>query len=166
MVYVNDLLEEVRGVSVPDTTRESPFDPPVPRLRGLLWADDTAFLTESEEDMVEALQGLDRWCSKWMMKTNAKKSAVLITRPEGEDEEESQPEDSPFSLEGSPVAILKSYKYLGVIVQDNLEWKLAEQARIRAVQHTTTRHTAVLRCRSCSHFLLLGLTFIPQGYQR
>ena len=44
---------------------------------GLLFADDTALLAESADDMRKSLQCLQSWCEKWSVEINVEKSVVM-----------------------------------------------------------------------------------------
>ena len=50
---------------------------------GLLFADDTALLAESADDMRKSLQCLQSWCEKWSVEKNVEKSAVMHMKKEG-----------------------------------------------------------------------------------
>ena len=75
--------------------------------------------------------------------TNASKSAVLVIEPTGE--EAVGANGTPFELEGSPVAITRSHKYLGVYIQDDLNWERAREDRISAVTKATFANQIILR---------------------
>ena len=49
-------------------------------LPGLLFVDDTSLFGEDVEGVEQSLMVLDEWCSKWGMKVNVEKSAIIHFR--------------------------------------------------------------------------------------
>ncbi|OLY80859.1 hypothetical protein AYI68_g5039 [Smittium mucronatum] len=71
--HINDLLNGIKGVYVPGFTS---------RIPGLLFADDTMLLAESETDMQIALNQITDWSSTWEMTVNESKCGSMnVTGP-------------------------------------------------------------------------------------
>ena len=49
-------------------------------IHGLLFADDTFLFGEDVERLEQSLMVLEEWCSRWGMKVNAEKSAIIHFR--------------------------------------------------------------------------------------
>ena len=82
---------------------------------GLLFADDTALLAESADDMRKSLQCLQSWCEKWSVEINVEKSAVMHMRKRGIKKCVDQ-----FRIGGEVLPWVSTYKYLGHLVDDSL----------------------------------------------
>ena len=49
-------------------------------IHGLLFADDTFLFGEDAERLEQSLMVLEEWCSRWGMKVNAEKPAIIHFR--------------------------------------------------------------------------------------
>ena len=77
-------------------------------LPGLLFADDTSLFGEDVEGLKQSLMVLEEWCSRWGMKVNAEKSAIIHFRRKS-----CLPCDHQFSIMGEVIPMVSNYKYLG-----------------------------------------------------
>ena len=75
----------------------------------LLYVDDIAIISYCAEHMQEILDTVSRWCTKWRLSTNMKKSAVVHFRKKG------HRSDFMFKLNKNILQYSEEYKYLGVI---------------------------------------------------
>ena len=80
-----------------------------------MYADDIVLLAPSHEKCQAMLNALEKWCSKWGMVVNLKKSQVLHVR------NKQRPICStPLTLNDTPLEYVSDYKYLGVWVNEFL----------------------------------------------
>jgi hypothetical protein len=156
LVFINDFMKELKaqnlGVLVPGMMRSSPFVSQE-RLAGLLWADDLVLVTESPEKLAKAFALLDTWCQKWLMTVNPSKCNVMVVGPNPADAFEAltQVADvTPFKLGGEVVRLTRSYKYLGLVITDDLEWNAAIKARTEIVRKVIFTQTKILNNRDLS----------------
>ena len=76
----------------------------------LLYADDIVFFANSPEELQLELELLSDYCKRWKLTINVSKTKVLIFRNGG-----MLPGDMSFNYNGTPLEIVKSFKYLGVV---------------------------------------------------
>ncbi|OMJ27742.1 LINE-1 reverse transcriptase-like protein [Smittium culicis] len=101
-IYINDLLDGIKGVKIPGTEECIP---------GLLFADDAVVLAESPAELQIALEKLTAWSHKWEMQINQDKCGIMgINSITG----------MLFTIMGKPITQVKEYKYLGVVF--NNKW--------------------------------------------
>ncbi len=156
LAFINDFMKELKsrklGVVVPGLKRPSSFKWGE-RLAGLLWADDLVILTESPEKLREAFALLDTWCQKWLMSVNPSKCNVMVvgSNPSQSFVALTKVSDvTPFTLGGEVVRLARSYKYLGLVVTDDLEWTAAVKARTEIVRKVIFTQSKILRNRDLS----------------
>jgi hypothetical protein len=92
-IFVDDLIEKLSGIC----------------FEVLAYADDLAVMCESEEELMKVVSFIEDWCQINGIKINYKKSGVLYLDNISTDEKE---------IFGIP--IVKEYKYLGVIIDKNI----------------------------------------------
>ncbi len=73
-------------------------------IPGFLFADDTFLFGEDVE-------GLEEWCSRWGMKVNAEKSAIIYFRKKS-----LLQWDHEFSIGGEVIPMVTKYKYLQCVI--------------------------------------------------
>ena len=84
----------------------------------LLYADDIVLITENEKNMQSMLNCLDNWSKKWRMVVNMTKTNVIHFRPT------SAPiSNYNFKIGEFPVTFKTSYKYLGIFLDEHLNFK-------------------------------------------
>ena len=66
------------------------------------------------------------WCSENYLNLNVTKTNEMIL-----DMRKKQNSKTPVTISNSSVAVVSSYKYLGVIIQDNLKWKEHVEAQTK-----------------------------------
>ena len=83
----------------------------------LLYDDDIVVLADTAEDLHRALDATTAWGSRWRASFNQKKSKVVVFG-------ERKPVVRVWKLGGKSIGQVGSYKYLGLDIQMNLNWKL------------------------------------------
>ena len=87
------------------------------------------------------------------MSTNAKKCNVMVVGPKPLEDFDSLrkiADQTPFSLRGEIVTLTRSYKYLGIILSDDLSWNNAITARASAVRKSIFSQYKILCNRELS----------------
>ena len=93
---------------------------------GLLFADDTTLMAESDEEMKKSLQCLQSWCEKWSVEINVGKSAGMHMRKRGVDRC-----SSIFQIGEDVIPMVSTYKYLGCMVDEFLECSSMVEHRVQ-----------------------------------
>jgi hypothetical protein len=114
LIYINDLPTEE--------------DPRTCQTSTLLFADDIALLPAHRflhlplpyliSAVQRSLDAFSKWCIKWKMKFNIKKSSVVLFSRAN-----TQPAFSPLILSAQPLPSSPLYKYLGVLLDEKLHFK-------------------------------------------
>ncbi len=108
--YINDLVqvlkERCNTVKVGDIV-----------LNSLLYADDMVLISESETGLQNLLNELSNWCYKWHLKVNESKTKVMHFRKINQVQSETI-----FKYGDAELEKVTSYKYLGVILDENLAY--------------------------------------------
>ena len=99
----------------------------------LLFADDIVLIAEGPERLQKMLDLVYEYSRKWRFSFNIGKSNVVIFQKRGR-----RPADIQFQMGGEVLEQKKSYKYLGVDLEDELGWKetkrrLVDKARKKAI---------------------------------
>ena len=109
-IFINDLVCEINdlnlGISMGDR-----------RISLLLYADDIVFTASSEKDLQSMLNKLAEWCKKWRVLINYSKSKCMHFRPQRHRITEFQ-----FTIGQTPLEMVNTYKYLGVIFDEHLKY--------------------------------------------
>lgn len=85
----------------------------------LIYADDIALISHSENDMQHMLDTVDAWCRKWRLRINSQKSKVVHFR-----KNRSKRSNFNFHLGENNLDYEASYKYLGVIFDEKRGFKV------------------------------------------
>lgn len=85
-------------------------------LTALGYIDDTAFIVKTVEDLRTCISSVKKECTRLDLTLNYKKSAILIVNPSAETNKKINRKQDSFM----DFPILRSYKYLGVTIKDNL----------------------------------------------
>ena len=85
------------------------------------YADDSVVIglirDNNEDEYRQTISNVSDWCSENYLDLNVTKTKEMIL-----DMREKQNSKTQVTINNSSVAIVSSYKYLGVIIQDNLKW--------------------------------------------
>ena len=108
-LFINDLADTLNassnGVKLNDDIQ----------ISSLLYADDLAIISDSEENMQHLLNILDLWCKKWRMLVNVGKTKTVHFRSAA------RPRSNfPFTLNNHSVECVDRYKYLGIVLDEHL----------------------------------------------
>ena len=121
LIYINDLPDAVQSTS-------------------RLFADDCLLyrIIKNKHDstmLQKDLDSLQRWANTWLMEFNTKKCEVLrVTRKRN-------PIKTNYELNGNTLAIVKSAKYLGLNISNDLSW----DTHIKSITNKANNVTAFLR---------------------
>ena len=83
----------------------------------MLFADDIVIMAETEEQLQKLLNFVNDWCRKWRMKVNKDKTKVMHFRRKAHNRT-----NSTFYLGGNELEIVDEYKYLGVFLDEYLDY--------------------------------------------
>lgn len=111
-LYINDLPDLFNAQDDPARIYDKD-------LNCLLYADDLILISTSENGLRSCLSKLEKYCTTWKLNINCKKSKVVIFNKSGRKIKGS------FSIGGSDLQIVNSYKYLGIEIQSNGSFSLA-----------------------------------------
>ena len=106
------------------------------RVNCLLYADDIVILTKSPKKMQKCLDIVTQYGKRWRCTYNIPKSKVVIhgRRP-------AAPRD--MRLDGHVLETVTAYKYLGLEVQRNMNWKKYKARALNKATWITTKIKAM-----------------------
>ena len=95
----------------------------------LLYADDLALISDSEEHMQELLNVVSSWSRKWRIKFNQAKSKVVHFR------KSIVPRSNfMFQLCSENIEIVEQYKYLGSMLHESLDFQITANVLAKSAQ--------------------------------
>ena len=103
-LYLNDIEEQFS---------HSNFDGlevDIVKIFMLLYADDIVVFAKTSDELQRGLDLLADYCKRWKLTINVSKTKVLFFRKGGV-----LPRNISFNYDGTPLEIVKSFKYLGVV---------------------------------------------------
>ena len=104
-VEINDL-----HIGVPVGDRE---------ISVLLYADDIVIVSDSEDKLQRAITALSHWCQRWRMVVNETKTQIVHFRGQNCDRT-----NFIFLYNGKSLDIVPKYKYLGVVLDEFLNFEV------------------------------------------
>lgn len=111
-LFINDLATAIKalnkGVQIDENLN----------LSILLYADDIAIISPNEKNMQDMLNVVDSWCKKWRLRINPNKSKIVHFR-----KKRKKRSTHTFYLGGENLTYEPFYKYLGVIFDENCDFK-------------------------------------------
>ena len=114
-IYIDDLVSELRelgvGIKIGDDI-----------INSLLYADDIVLIAANEDDLQLLLKKLNSWCSKWRLEVNMLKTNVMHVR-----KAQAKRSDYSFLFEGRRVEYCERYKYLGITINEHLNFTQSVQ---------------------------------------
>ena len=114
-IFINDLAVDIKnlnlGIKMGDVN-----------LSILLYADDIVLMAESDKDLQAMLNYVNQWCNKWKLSINGVKSQIIHFRKRRRTQTSFN-----FQIGKSELKVVQSYKYLGVIFDEHLNFKLCEK---------------------------------------
>ena len=160
-VFINGLLEELwqshPGVQIGEADAEATDaeSPPTSRASGpkvvtLAFADDTASLADTVQELQAMADTSSRYFAKWRVKANVSKSAVMCFG--GADA--GAGEQPVIRWEGEVVPVMQMYKYLGVILSSKAgDWGLQIEAAMGKGERAAKSLAACFRSHRISPWL-------------
>ena len=109
-IFINDRITEINGLGKGIKLGTS-------QLSILIFADDIALLAENEQDLQSMLNCVHSWCDKWRMAVNLDTTKVMHFR-----NKRKQITKYCFTYENSQIEIVNRYRYLGVLLDDHLDF--------------------------------------------
>ena len=110
-IFINDLSTELNSLRIGITLG---YD----RISHLLYADDLTLMAENENDLQTLINCVENWCNKWRMSVNHLKSKIVHFR-----KVRVSITDFSFTFQNKTVDIVHKYKYLGLILEEHLDFK-------------------------------------------
>ena len=114
-IFLNDLATDLKS-------KNCGIDINGYNLSILLYADDIVLLSENEDDLQKMLDALTEWCSKWQMVINDTKSQIVHFRKKNTEVTKFK-----FKLGDVDLSIVNKYKYLGVVLDEFLDYKIISE---------------------------------------
>lgn len=132
-LYINDLEhflkeQDVEGLKTVSDDIEIELDYYL-KLFLILYADDTALLAESKNDLQKQLDSLYNYCELWKLKVNVNKSKIVVFskgRPLSNIE---------FKYNNTVLEIVNEFTYLGVIFSRTGSFSKAKKAQTEKATH-------------------------------
>ena len=115
-IYINDIDK------IFDQNTSDPVVLESTQLNCLIYADDLLLLSESKEGLQSCLDSLQQYCDSWKLKLNIEKTKVMIFSYDKADASLHK-----FTFNGSEIEIVHKYKYLGIILHYNGNFKHAAE---------------------------------------
>ena len=127
-LFINSVLDGIAGVKVHDLGNG---------LVGLLFADDVAAFAGTRDGMLATLQRIGAWASRWGMTVNQDKCGLIVFSYPGADGKPApdaqrlqvQARAVSWPLQGGDVPVVDQYKYLGVMINKDLDFNVHVQYR-------------------------------------
>ena len=108
---------------------------------GLLFADDTALVSEDANSMRESLECMVRWCDEWGVEINTEKSGIMHLRKRTIERSNIR-----FAIGDREIPMVAEYKYLGCMIDEFLDLKSMVECRARMGRSALSMW--MQRCRS------------------
>ena len=117
-IFINDLATEIKESKLGiDLNVEGGLQMNYV-LSILLYADDIVCFAEDESSLQSILLIVETWCKKWRLEVNLSKTNVLHVRKKGKAQSKFV-----FLFDMKPVPYCTTYKYLGVNINEHLDFK-------------------------------------------
>ncbi len=109
-ISINQLLDEVEKAGIGITVEKDV------KVGGLMFADDYVGLTTNAEDLQALINAVQGFCNKWRLKSNIKKSAVVVFS------KEVNTGACTWKWGNKDIPEVVSYCYLGIEFANNGSW--------------------------------------------
>ena len=134
-IFLNDLIGDIKslgkGVRIGEET-----------VSILCYADDLVLISEKEGDLQAMLNELHEWCEKWGMVVNGKKTKIVHFRPKQRSRTAYK-----FVCGTQHIEMTDSYKYLGLVLDENLNFDIT----VKAVAQSAHRALGLLIAKDRAH---------------
>ena len=111
-VYINDLALHLKesniGIELDETTL----------VNVLCYADDIVLIAKCENDLQSLINIVSDWCLKWRLEINLAKTNIMHVRHPRKPQTKFS-----FQFDGRPVPFCKQYKYLGLTINEHLDFQ-------------------------------------------
>ncbi len=114
-IYINDIVDEVKQLN-------SGVDIDGINISILLYADDIVLISDSEIGLQRLLDKVYDWSLKWRIKFNVNKSNVMHIRQPHVNKTNFR-----FLLGKCVMSIVNQYKYLGVVLNEHIDYNVTAQ---------------------------------------
>ena len=144
-LYINSLVEKLRGAGVGVECGGQ-------KVAALLYADDAVLMAEDENQVKRGLKVLEEWCREWGVEVNVEKSGVMHMRRRSV-----KRTGETFLVNGERIAVVQEYRYLGCVVNEQLNCTRMVEERAKA--GAKALNDWIRRCRAAVGELR-GETFV------
>ena len=117
-IYINDLALEIKSSNIGLKIDNNLL------VNILLYADDIVLLAENENDLQSLLFLVQNWCKKWRLEVNLSKTNILHVRNSRKIQSKFV-----FLFNNRPVTYCKHYSYLGITLNEFLDFKFTCQVQ-------------------------------------
>ena len=111
LIYINSLVKKIKSMNLGVKYGKT-------HLSILVYADDIVLISETEESLQSMLNELHIWCSQWNMFVNMDKTLIMHFRRNRKPRTVYQ-----FQIGNMPLLITDVYRYLGVHLDEHLNYK-------------------------------------------
>ncbi|KAI4293172.1 hypothetical protein PAPHI01_2446 [Pancytospora philotis] len=150
-LFIDDLLEECRGISVPGL--QSP-------VAGLNFADDTVLFADGDERMSATLQTVAKWMETNSMEVNAAKCGVMRV-----DFDETDASRYPrLKFQNDEIPNVEYYTYLGIQINSRMDLDEMAKHRVRkaeALEHGLAKTLSNPKVPAIMKVLLIKGMLVP-----
>ena len=122
-IFINDLAVEIKKMRLGVSNGNN-------KVSILLYAGDIAIVSENEINLQLMLNRLHKWCQNWFLTINTDKSQIVHFR-----KKRKKRSDFSFSVGPTQLKIVDQYKYLGITLTKNLDYKVGAQELADAGGH-------------------------------
>ena len=127
-IFVNDLAMDIKDAGL-GINLEFDASGSMTTVSLLLYADDIVCLGESEMDLQSILVIVESWCRKWQLEVNLSKTNILHVRKARKLQSKFC-----FLFNNRPVPYCNSYKYLGVSIDQHLNFSFSVEKQAEAAE--------------------------------
>ena len=146
-IFLNDIND------IFDETISQPVILNTTKLNCLIYADDVFLLSESKEGLQSCLDSLNVYCDYWKLRINTEKTKVMVFSAG-----KIKTDNIKFTLNKSDIEIVDNYKYLGILLSYNGNFKhAADHMYQKSLKAIFSLKSSVLDFESTSNTLKLKL---------
>ena len=146
-IFINDIND------IFDETISQPVTLNTTKLNCLIYADDVLLLSESKEGLQSCLDSLNVYCDYWKLRINTEKTKVMVFSAG-----KIKTDNIKFTLNKSDIEIVDNYKYLGILLSYNGNFKhAADHLYQKSLKAIFSLKSSVLDFESTSNTLKLKL---------
>ena len=121
-IFISNLAIEIQNLGLGTTVGDR-------KVPILLYANDIVILAQNEENLQIMLNKLNEWCEKWQLTINNENSQVVHFR-----KREKSENNFSFNIGSMNIKTVERYKYLGVTLNENFDFRKSAQELVEAGQ--------------------------------